>query len=254
MNFKGPAKRLTDMDLAYAGHLIGAGEDVFHAVLEVESSGSGFDKQGRPKILFEPHVFWRNLPASKRAAAQAEGLAYPNWKRGAYGSTDSQYPKLLRAMAIDQTAALKACSWGLGQILGENHKACGYSTVQEMVRDATESEGKQLEQMVAFIKSKKLDDELRRHDWAGFARGYNGASYAEHNYHGRLAAAFGRWSRIKDTPFTVDDFRKRAAAEEAIAESAEPLPPPPDVPSVEPKPPMGWGALLSAILKVFKRG
>jgi hypothetical protein len=79
--------------------------------------------------------------------------------------------------------------------------------------------------MIAFIKAKKLDDDLRRHDWAGFAKGYNGAQYAVHNYHGRLAAAFQKWRGIKDTPFTIEDLRARAAHEEAqnAAKPAAPL-------------------------------
>jgi hypothetical protein len=254
INFKGPAARLTDMDLSFAGHLIGAGEDEFHAVLEVESSGGGYDKQGRPKILFEPHVFWRCLPADKRQRAVAAGLAYPEWRRGQY-PTDS-YPRLLKAIEIDETAALKACSWGLGQILGENHKACGYDTVQRMVHDATLSEGKQLTQMVAFIRSKKLDDDLRRHDWHGFAKGYNGARYAEHNYHGRLAAAFGRWQRIKDTPFTIEELRKRAAQESdiaaATAKGLAKAPPPPDIEPTDPNPaPSGWLASFLSFLRRY---
>ncbi|WP_311409719.1 N-acetylmuramidase domain-containing protein [Methylorubrum extorquens] len=36
---------------------------------------------------------------------------------------------------------------------------------------------------------------------ARFARGYNGASYAKHGYHTKLAKAFGKWSKIKDTPW-----------------------------------------------------
>ncbi|MCP1548506.1 MULTISPECIES: N-acetylmuramidase domain-containing protein [Methylorubrum] len=54
--------------------------------------------------------------------------------------------------------------------------------------------------MVRFIVTNGLDDELRRHDWAGFARSYNGASYAKHGYHNKLAAALAKWSKIKDTP------------------------------------------------------
>jgi hypothetical protein len=252
IDFKGPAMRLTDADLSLAGHLIGVGEDEIHAVLEVESSGSGFDKQGRPKILFEPHVFYRCLPAEKRQRAVTAGLAYPEWRRGQYPA--DSYPRLLKAIAIDETAALKACSWGLGQILGENHKACACDTVQRMVHDATLSEGKQLTQMVAFIRSKKLDDDLKRHDWAGFARGYNGAGYAAHNYHGRLADAFKRWQRIKDTPFTIEDLRKRAAQESAIAEAtAKGLgksPPPPDIEPVEAKP-SGWLASFLSFLRRY---
>ena len=107
MNFKGKAKRLDDIDLPMIGREIGVGEDEIHAVLDVEAAGSGFDKQGRPKMLFEPHIFWRELgkgPARDKAAAA--GLAYPRWKPGAYPK--DSYPRLLKAMAIDEEAALLA--------------------------------------------------------------------------------------------------------------------------------------------------
>lgn len=64
--FKGRAKRLDDIDLPRIGHRIGVGEDELHAFMDVETSGGGFDPQGRPKILFEPHVFYRNLTGAKR--------------------------------------------------------------------------------------------------------------------------------------------------------------------------------------------
>jgi hypothetical protein len=255
INFKGPAARLTDMDLSFAGHLIGAGEDEIHAVLEVESSGHGYTKDGRPTMRFEPHYFWRLLPADKQARAVREGLAWAKWDRTRNYPANS-YDFLARAIAIDETAALKSCSWGLGQIMGEHYRACGYDTVQRMVHDATLSEGKQLTQMVAFIRSKKLDDDLRRHDWHGFAKGYNGARYAEHNYHGRLAAAFGRWQRIKDTPFTIEELRKRAAQESdiaaATAKGLAKAPPPPDIEPTDPNPaPSGWLASFLSFLRRY---
>ncbi len=195
------AARLTDYDLPRIGHTIRVGEDEIHAVMEVEASGGGFDRLKRPKMLFEPHVFWRNLSGAARTRAASLGLAYAAWKPGAY-PTDS-YPRLAQALAIDEAAALKSCSWGLGQILGENHKAAGYPTPQAMVLAFCErGEAEHLAAMVRFIVDKGLDDDLRRHDWAGFAKGYNGASYAKHGYHTKLAAAFAKWSRIKDTPWS----------------------------------------------------
>lgn len=219
INFKGPARRLQDLDLPRIGHQIGVGEDEIHAVLEVESAGSGFDSEGRPKILFEPHIFYRNLSGPKRDRAMAAGLAYPTWGTKPYPK--DSYPRLIEAMKIDETAALRACSWGLPQLLGTNHKLCGYDTVQEMVKAFTESEALQLQAMIHFIASTGLDDALRRHDWAAFARGYNGPQYAKHNYHERLAAAFTKWKRIKDTPFDPkEDIRVTAAKETARHEDA----------------------------------
>lgn len=199
MNFQGSGVRIDDYDLPRIGAIIGVGEDEIHAVLDVEAAGTGFDRAGRLKMLFEPHVFYRCLPEGKRATAVAQGLAYSAWRPGEY--PPDSYPRLMRAIAIDETAALKACSWGLGQILGENHKAAGYATVQEMVENFCRDEAYQLEAMVCFIKTNKLDVHLRRHDWRNFARGYNGPNYERNGYHVKLANAFDKWSRIKDTPY-----------------------------------------------------
>lgn len=197
--FKGAAKRLDDLDLPRLGAKIGVGEDEIHAFLDVETSGHGFDAQDRPIILFEPHVFFRNLSGAKRAQAVGAGLAYPRWGEKPY-PRDS-YPRLKAACAIDETAALRSASWGLGQVLGENFKAAGFLTVQAMVEAMMEDEALQLGAAVNFIAANRLDDKLRNHDWASFAKGYNGASYRKNAYDTRLADAFRKWSRIKDTPW-----------------------------------------------------
>lgn len=220
--FKGRAKRLDDIDLPRIGHRIGVGEDELHAFMDVEAAGSGFDSHGRPKMLFEPHVFYRNLSGSKRDKAVKAGLAYSKWRRN-YPS--DSYPRLIEAMKIDETAALKASSWGLGQILGENHKAVGYSTPQTMVRAFMEDEEKHLEAIVQFLISKKLAAKLKAHDWAGVARGYNGAGYRQNAYDTKMAAAFKKWQRIRDTPWTPGQ-----------AEAARPAPTPPPAPKPTQKP------------------
>lgn len=207
--FKGAARRLDDLDLPRLGRLIGVGEDEIHAVIDVETSGGGFDALGRPKMLFEPHVFWRNLGEAKRRTAEAQGLAYPRWRPGAYPK--DSYGRLSLAMKIDRPAALRAASWGLGQILGENHKMAGYGTVEEMVADFLDDEDRHLRAMVNFITSAGLDDEMRQiagmnrpstsADWAPFAMGYNGPGYRKHGYHIKLAERHAVWRRIKDTPY-----------------------------------------------------
>lgn len=230
MNFKGKAKRLEDIDLPIIGREIGVGEDEIHAILDVEAAGSGFDKQGRPKMLFEPHVFWRELgPGPKRDKAAAAGLAYPKWKRNY--PADS-YPRLAQAMAIDEEAALRSASWGLGQVMGFNHKVAGYSTAKAMVLAFVDDEEHHLRAMMNFIKANGLDDELRRHDWAGFARGYNGAGYAKNAYDKKLAAAFAKWQRIKDTP----------------APNYTPSKPPIIPPAPKPGNPQGFAQIVQAVI------
>lgn len=204
MNFSGPGTRLRDEDLSRIGEMLGVGEDEIHAVLDVECAGKGHDSQGRPKMLFEPHVFYRNLTGAKRVRAVERKLAYAKWVPGAYPK--DSYPRLLEAMAIDEEAALKAASWGMPQILGENHKLAGYPSAKAMVEAFVEGgEPVQLEALAAFVKAKRLDKALQQHDWAAFARGYNGGSYAKHGYHTKLAAAYRRWAGIPDTPYTVGE-------------------------------------------------
>ncbi len=198
-DFKGRAKRLDDLDLPRIGSLIGVGEDELHAFLEVEAAGSGFDKQGRPKMLFEPHVFYRNLSGAKRTEAMKQGLAYHRWRPGQY-PRDS-YPRLKKAMLIDQNAALKSASWGLSQILGENHAIVGFRTVGAMVKAFMEDEEVHVEAMVRFLIANHIDDDLRAHRWDVVARVYNGPGYAKHGYHTRMAAAYRKWAKIPDTPW-----------------------------------------------------
>ncbi|WP_392338870.1 N-acetylmuramidase domain-containing protein [Loktanella salsilacus] len=197
--FAGAGKRLDDWDLPVIGARIGVGEDHVHAVIDVEAAGSGFDEEGRVRMLFEPHVFYRELgPGLERDRAVAAGLAYPRWGQRAY-PRDS-YPRLLAAIAINENAALRSASWGLGQIMGFNALLAGYPDARAMVTAFIVDEELHLAAMVAFIIASGLDDELRRRDWSGFARGYNGASYAVHGYHTKLAAAYAKWARIPDTP------------------------------------------------------
>lgn len=219
-DFKGRAKRLDAIDLPRTGKTIGVGEDEIRAVLEVESRGSGFDKSGRPIILFEPHVFWRLLgKGTKRIAAEKASLAYAKW--GAHPYPRDSYPRLIAAIKIDETAAMKACSWGLPQIMGENFAAAGYGSVQEMVEAFCEDEENHLVAMVRFIVKAGLAGKIKAHDWAGFARGYNGPGYAKNRYDTRLAAAFAKWKKIPDTPFNLSHAAAETEREDAAPEVVE---------------------------------
>ena len=204
MNFVGKAKRLEDIDIPRIGSIIGVGEDELHAFMDVEASGSGFDSKGRPKMLFEPHVFYRNLSGSQRDRAVRNGLAYPKWGTKPYPK--DSYPRLKRAMEISKETALRSASWGLGQILGVNYALVGYSSAQAMVRDFMEDEETHLEAIVRYLIATGIDDDLRAHRWRTVARVYNGPGYAKHNYHGRMATRFAWWRRVPDTPWNGDDI------------------------------------------------
>lgn len=250
--WQGRAKRLDDIDLPKIGHQIGVGEDVIHAILDVESRGSGFDGQGRVAMLFEPHVFWRELgPGKKRDLAAGMGLAYPKWKPGAYPA--DSYPRLIAAMKIDATAAMRSASWGLGQVMGFNHALAGYETPQAMVIAFADDEERHLEAMIRFIRKAGLDDELRRLDWNGFARGYNGPGHAQNGYAPRLDRRHAHWQKIKDTPWSPADAiaetaRHDKAAPAVVFPRTSPAPdaPQPSAPAGEPRKGF-WSRFLAAL-------
>lgn len=232
MNFVGKAKKIDDIDLPRIGRKIGVGEDELHAFLDVETRGGGFDSKNRPKMLFEPHVFYRELGAGKRRdAAVKAGLAYRKWGMKKY-PRDS-YPRLLEAMKIDKKAAMKSASWGLGQVMGYHAEALGYDGVEDMVTRFMADEEEHLRASVEFIKVNDLDDDLRAIGAAktwdervaaarGFARGYNGRGYEKNEYHTKLAAAYVKWSKIRDTEIPVT-FKKIKESKDAPIDDEEPI-------------------------------
>lgn len=202
MFWKGEGKKLEDVDIPRIGHRLGVGEDELHAVMDVEARNSGFDSKGRVVMLFEPHIFWRQLgDTPERAKAYGLGLAYPKWRRN---YPKDSYPRFEQALQINERAAFRSASWGLGQIMGFNCSLAGFDSAKEMIAAFAESEANQLEGMASFIESAGLDDELRAHDWRGFARGYNGSGYEANGYHTKLKARYDWWSNVPDTEWSPD--------------------------------------------------
>jgi hypothetical protein len=176
-------------DIASAAASIGVPANNLAAVVSVETSGSGFDAQMRPTILFEPAVFYRQLQGAQQTQAVEEGLAAPAWGQIPYAPTsDANYARLQQAMLINESAALAACSWGLGQIMGENYAMVGYTSVQAMVAAAVSGVDAQLTMMCRFIVKSGAAKPLAAGDWASFARIYNGPGYAKNHYDTKLAA------------------------------------------------------------------
>jgi len=197
MNFKGAAQKLVSADFMTVADELDVDSAALRAVLTVETGGSGFDAAGRPKALFERHYFYKFLAnqPDKQAQAVDAGLAYPKWGEKPYPhGSDAVYAEIEAACEIDLDAALRSVSWGLGQIMGNNHKMVGYDDVQDMVTDAMGSELKQLRQMAAFIKAAGLLDELQNKNWAGFAKGYNGPQYEVNKYDVKLADAYNKFA------------------------------------------------------------
>ncbi len=193
-SFNGSGRRLSKADIEKVATFLKCSVEVIRAVIEVETSGSGFGPENRPIILFEPHVFFRMLPEDLREEAVRRGLAYKKQGEKPYPKLQlSRYElQLFPAMKIDEEAALKSCSWGLGQVMGYNHRMAGFGTVDAFVDACLVSEGEQLMAMARFIAVAKLDDNLRARDWEAFARGYNGPGYKKNDYAVKLREAYER--------------------------------------------------------------
>jgi hypothetical protein len=182
------------------------------AVAQVESAGRLFENDGiTPRFLFERHVFYRALYKQQRGklkAAVDQGLAIPKWNRTTQykdqGSSAGRMASLAAARAIDEECANQSCSWGLGQVLGENAKSLGYLSATDMVNGFTVGGAPaQVESMLRFVKKNNLKDKLNLRDWAGFASRYNGPGYAANRYDVKMAAAYVQWAAKLDAMVIV---------------------------------------------------
>lgn len=162
---------------------------IVKAVCAVESNGSGFDKLDRPKILYEGHIFSR-LTKKKYDIAFPE-LSYPKYQTIYYGR--NQYNRLAQATTLNEEAALKSCSWGLFQILGENYIAAGFDDVFTYVEAMKESEYEQLLAFISYCKSENLDKYLINKQWTEFAKRYNGPAYYKNAYDTKMAQAYEQY-------------------------------------------------------------
>lgn len=184
---------LSQGDIERVAKRLGVEVAAVMAVNDVESRGNGFLGSGNPVILFERHVMRRNLrDAGRDADLLAEHLpGVINRQSGGYEGGEAEHDRLHLARQVDDSCAICAASWGLFQIMGHHYARLGFETPQAMEAAAAESEGRQLEMFAAFIESDaSLHSALKARDWSRFAYGYNGPGYADHDYDGRMAAAY----------------------------------------------------------------
>ncbi|MEM6662226.1 MAG: N-acetylmuramidase family protein [Pseudomonadota bacterium] len=185
---------LLDADFKTAATKLMCEVAAIKAVAEVEVSSRGAWEQidGRPTILFERHKFKKHSGGTwDRTHSDISG----SYSARSYGLFREQYEKLYRAAVLDQSAALKACSYGAFQILGENFKECGYQSVEDYVDSTLDSQRKHLDAFVSFILSNAaLLTAIRNKQWATFAKGYNGPSYKDNDYDTKMADAYKKFA------------------------------------------------------------
>ncbi len=155
------------------------------AVARVESSGGGFDRGGRPKILFERHKF------HKYTGGRWSVAMFSNPAAGGYN--ESSWDKLLGAIVTgDVDAAFMACSWGKFQVLGEWWDEFGFASPYAFARSTVASEATHYDLLCHYVEHFRLQDEMKKLSTdadacRAFARAYNGPNYAAGDYHSKLA-------------------------------------------------------------------
>lgn len=174
------------------------------AVNEVESSGKGFLISGKPKILFEGHVFWREL--TKRGInpnnflnGSTEDVLYQSWTKKYYLGGDAEHNRLQKAIQINpskdfEDAANASASWGCFQIMGFHAIPLGYASLYEFVEKMNINEKEHLTAFGRFLEVNHLLSYLKNLNWSEFARRYNGAGYKANKYDLKLANAYRKYS------------------------------------------------------------
>lgn len=179
------------------------------AVNEIESRGKGFLVYGRPVILFEGHVFWRQLvnrglnPNNFLTEDKYKNVLYKKWTRKHYLGGTKEYTRLEKAAGMSDLpevhdAAYASASWGSFQIMGYHYKSLGYATIDQFVSKMYEHEREHLKAFGKFIsinsfRGKKIIDWLKEKNWENFAHAYNGAGFKENKYDTKLERAYNKY-------------------------------------------------------------
>ena len=195
---------ISDQDYENAANALDVEVEVVKAIKDVESSGSGYVFSNHPVILFEGHVFWKELDNCNGTPSKYSDsdILYQKWTKDHYVSGVAEYVRLQKARYINIDAANASASWGLFQIMGKNFEACGCKSVEEFVRRMSTSEGEQLNLFVEFIKYHKMQKYLKpdytgKIPWAEFALRYNGKGYKKNQYDTRLENAYWNHKKLR---------------------------------------------------------
>jgi len=187
--------RLTTADYKKVARELGVDVAAIKAVSSVEGGGQGFVSPGKPTINFDISIFKQRLNKAGISISEARRqapIAFAGVKTKRYGSYGAaQYARLENAFQVSRTIALESTFWGMFQIGGFNYRQCGCKDVEEMVRLMSQSEAMQLELFARFIKNTGMLKYIRKHDWVGFARAYNGSRYVA-SYSAKIRNAYNR--------------------------------------------------------------
>ena len=194
------SKRATENDLSPAA---------VKAVVKVESNGRGFRRDGSLKILFEGHIFWKeliNVDLNPNDYVEGnEDIVFKSFTRRFY-ATSLQYGRLNKAKTINTEAALKSASYGMFQVMGFNYKTAGFDSVEALKKSLEVSEINQLEAFLNFVKNTNgCFEALQNKEWATFARIYNGSAYKTNKYDEKMEKQYNNSVLTKGIGETMNE-------------------------------------------------
>lgn len=173
---------------------------IVKALRYVEARSDGFLFTGETIILFERHKFYRHL-IRKMGQAAADNISRNNSDicnpiRGGYEGYGREYDRLNKAQQIDMDCAIKSCSYGLFQIMGEHHLLCGYHSPLAFKEAMDFSEINHLHAFINFVKGNPgLLSAVKQRNYEKIAILYNGKNAIENNYANKLREADSKFIR-----------------------------------------------------------
>ena len=191
--------KLVESDFQAAAKLLKCNIAAIKAVAEVESSGNGFLSDGRVKILFEGHQFYKYTNGAY--AVSHPTICYKKWTKQFYAKGANadvrgagEWQRMNEAIALNRKAALLSASYGKFQIMGFNYAICGFTAVDDFFSAMQISEAEHLTAFCNYVKHNSLDDAMRNHKWDTFALRYNGKEYKKNQYDTKLANAYKKYA------------------------------------------------------------
>lgn len=188
--------KITMEDWGRISKSLGVSVAILRAIHDVETSGASYFPQGYPALLFEAHVFYRELKALGFDVSELildhPGIISKTWRRDLYQGGVKEVTRINEAFQISPEASLRSASWGAFQIMGFH---CGDIGPFEFYRKMWESETGQLELLARFLRSQGLIPALKSLNFREIARRYNGAGYESGKYHIKLQKAYEKYDR-----------------------------------------------------------
>lgn len=183
--------RLSDADFNKAAEKLGVEVAAIKAVVSIEAGAAmkGFFAPGVPVINFDAAMYRRFVGK----VSNKQGDKSTKVPSGLTGYGLKEWTQLVNARKVNAQAANMGTFWGMFQLGGFNYKLCGCESIDEFVDLMSYSEAEQLELFVIFIENSGMLPDLKAKNWAGFARKFNGASYARRGYHTKMASAYAKF-------------------------------------------------------------